>query len=323
MKMSTFRFAIMGAGDISRKFRDAARRIPDCEVIAVSSKSLERAKAFAERENIPAAYGSYREMLEREQIDCVYIGADTGSHFELTMLCLDYKVPVLCEKAMFCSVAEAEKAISYAKEQGVFIMEAMWSYFLPAIKKAKQWVDEKRVGRIYASDAVIGFKAPSHPGNRYFNTELGGGVAYDLTVYTYDLTTFMLGHDYLDCEVSALWHESGVDTVNHAVLRYDDCLSSMTTSIIGPLEERLILYGEEGKIVVPSSHFASRAYLYGKNGELIEEFNDEITENGFLYEVQEAVNCVKDGKLESDVVPLSVTLDSTKFYEKIFGTKNI
>lgn len=318
-----FKFAIMGAGDISRKFCDAARRIENCAVTAVSSKSLERAKAFADRENIPSAYGSYREMLEREQIDCVYIGADTGSHFDLTMLCLEHKIPVLCEKAMFTNLKEAETAIAYAKEQGVFMMEAMWSYFLPAIKKAKEWVDTKRIGRIFYSDAVIGFKAPTHEGNRYFNVALGGGVAYDLTVYTYDLTTLMLGHDYLDSEVTALWHESGVDSVNHAVLRYKDTLSSMTTSILNPLEERLILYGEEGKIVVPSSHFASQAYLYDKNGNLVEHFKDEVTENGFYYEVKEAMDCVLAGKCESDVVPMSVTLDSVKFYEKIYATKNI
>ena len=321
--MSAFRFAIMGAGDISRKFCDAARRLDNCTIVAVSSKSLDRAKAFADRENIPSAYGIYSEMLEREQIDCVYIGADTGSHFDLTMLCIEHKVPVLCEKAMFTNLKDAETAVAYAKKQGVFIMEAMWSYFLPAIKKAKEWVDSNRIGKILFSDAVIGFKAPTHEGNRYFNVELGGGVAYDLTVYTYDLTTLMLGHDYLDSEVTALWHESGVDTMNHAVLRYKDTLSSMTTSIINPLEERLILYGEEGKIVVPSSHFASNAYLYDKNGNLIEHFKDEITQNGFYYEVKEAMDCVLAGKLESDVVPLSVTLDSVKFYEKIYATKNI
>ena len=321
--MSTFKFAIMGAGDISRKFCDAARRLDNCTVTAVSSKSIERAKAFADRENIPSAYGNYREMLEREQIDCVYIGADTGSHFDLTMLCLEHKVPVLCEKAMFTNLKDAETAVAYAKEQGVFMMEAMWSYFLPAIKKAKEWVDGNKIGKILYTDAVIGFKAPTHDGNRYFNTKLGGGVAYDLTVYTYDLTTLMLGHDYLDSEVTALWHESGVDTMNHAVLRYKDTLSSMTTSIINPLEERLILYGEEGKIIVPSSHFASNAYLYDKNGNLVEHFKDEVTQNGFYYEVKEAMECVLAGKLESDVVPLSVTLDSVKFYEKIYATKNI
>lgn len=317
-----FRFAIMGAGDISRKFRDAVRRIPDAEVIAVSSKSLERAEDFAKREGISAAYGDYEEMLVKEKPDCVYIGADTASHFRLTMLCIEHGAPVLCEKAMFTNLSEAERAIAFAKERGVFIMEAMWSYFLPAIKKAKEWVDQKKIGKIYCSDAVIGFKAPTHEGNRYFTTKLGGGAAYDLSVYTYDLTTLMLGHDFIDMKVSALWHESGVDTVDHAVLQYKDCIATMTTSIIGPLEEKLIIYGDGGKIVVPSSHFASRAYLYDASGKLVEEFKDEITQNGFVYEVEEAMNCVKSGKLESAVVPLEVTLDSVRFYERVYGTRN-
>ncbi len=321
--MSEFRFAIMGAGDISRKFCDAVRRIEGCRVAAVSSKSLERAKSFAAREGVPAAYGSYAEMLEKEKPDCVYIGADTASHYALTMLCLEHKVPVLCEKAQFCSVKEALSAIAFAKKQGVFMMEAMWSYFLPAVKTVKKWVDGGRIGKIYASDCTIGFKAPTHEGNRYFTTELGGGTAYDLTVYTYDLTVLMLGRNYLDCAVSSLWHESGVDTLNHAVLRYDGALASMTSSIIGPLEERLIIYGDGGKIILPHSHFASEATLYTSDGRVAEHFKDTETENGFLYEVEEAVRCVREGRLESDVVPQRVTLDSTKFYEKIFATRNV
>ena len=321
--MSEFRFAVMGAGDISRKFCDAVRRLDGCSVVAVSSKSLDRAKAFAAREGVPSAYGSYSEMLDKERIDCVYIGADTGSHFALTMLCLERRVPVLCEKAMFCSSADAEKAMAFAKEQKTFMMEAMWSYFLPSIKKAKEWVDAGRIGRIYFSDILLGFKASTKEGNRYFNTKLGGGTAYDLSVYTYDLTTLMLGHGFLDCQVSALWHESGVDSVNHAVLRYPDTISAMTTSIIGPLEERLILYGEEGKIIVPHSHYASDAFLYDQKGNVVEHFHDSETVNGFVYEVREAADCVTAGKLESDVVPHSVTLDSARFYDRINATKNI
>lgn len=319
--MSEFRWAIMGAGDISRKFCDAARRVENCTVAAVSSKSAERAEAFAKRENIPSHYSSYEEMLVKERPDCVYIGADTGSHFALTMLCLEHKIPVLCEKAMFCTAAEAEKAMKFAKEQNTFMMEAMWSYYLPAIKKAKEWVDGGKIGRIYFSDALIGFKAPTHPGNRYFNRELGGGTAYDLTVYTYDLTVLMLGRDYIESSETALWDKSGVDAVDHVVLKYNDAVSSMTTSIIGPLEERLILYGEEGKIVVPSSHFASQAFLYDKSGNLLEHFKDDVTENGFYYEVKDATECVIAGKLESDTVPHSVTLDSAKLYDRINSSR--
>ncbi len=318
--MKNFRYAVMGAGDISRKFCDAVRRIDGCEVVAVSSKSLVRAKSFAERENIPAYFDSYSEMLLSEHPDCVYIGADTGSHFALTMLCLESKIPVLCEKAMFTNVREMEKCLEFAKKQGVFVMEAMWSYYLPAIRKAKQWADEKRIGTIRFTDILLGFKASTRPGNRYFNKELGGGTAYDLSVYTYDLTTLMLGHEYESITASALWHESGVDTVNHATITYKDTISSLTTSIVNPLEERLIMYGEEGKIIVPHSHYANEAFLYDAQGNIAEHFTDTETENGFVYEVRDAMECVKAGKLESDTVPHAVTRDSTKFYELIYAT---
>ena len=313
-----FRYAIMGAGDISRKFRDAVRYIDGCEVVAVSSKSMVRAKAFAEREEIPNYYDSYEEMLLSEKPDCVYIGADTGSHFALTMLCLEHKVPVLCEKAMFTNLSDMKTCFDFAEKQGVFVMEAMWSYFLPAIKKAKEWVDENKIGKIRFSDILLGFKAPTHDGNRYFNRSLGGGAAFDLAVYTFDITTLMLGHDFIKCDVSSLWHESGVDTLNHATLTYKDAIASLTSSIINPLEERLILYGEEGKIIVPHSHYANEALLFDKDGNLAERFTDNDPKNGFVYEVKEAMDCVLAGKLESGVVPHSVTKASTEFYSLIY-----
>lgn len=315
--MSDFRYAVMGAGDISKKFCDAVRRIENCTVCAVSSKSEERAKAFSESQGIPNYYGNYEEMLIKEHPDCVYIGADTGSHYRLTMLCLSHKIPVLCEKAMFTNVPEMEKCFEYAKEQNTFVMEAMWSYYLPAIRKAKEWVDEKRIGTIRFTDILLGFKASTRPGNRYFNKELGGGTAFDLSVYTYDITTLMLGHDYKECKAAALWHESGVDTVNHATLIYENTLASLTSSIVNPLEERLIMYGEEGKIIVPHSHYANEAYLYGADGSLLEHFTDRETVNGFVYEVKDAMECVKACKTESDTVPWCVTRASTYFYREL------
>ncbi len=316
-----FRFAVMGAGDISRKFCDAARRIDGCEVVAIASKSLVRAKAFSEREGIPSYYGSYGDMLLSEHPDCVYIGADTGSHFKLAMLCIENKIPVLCEKAMFTCVSDMEKCFEAAEKNGVFVMEAMWSYFLPAVKKVKEWVDQKRIGTIRFTDILLGFKAPTHEGNRYFNRELGGGAAFDLSVYTYDITTLMLGHDYKELYVSSLWHESGVDTLNHATLTYENTISSLTASIVNPLEERLIMYGEEGKIILPHSHYANEAFLYNDKGELVEKFTDTVTENGFVYEVKEAMDCVKAGKMQSDIVPWWVTRSSTEFYERVYGDK--
>ena len=144
--MKNFRFAIMGAGNIANKFCDAVKRMGDCEVAAVASKSMERAQGFAEKNGIKAAYDSYEKMLAEEKPDCVYIAVTQDAHYALCMLCLDYKTPVLCEKAMFLNSAQAEEVLSRAEKEKVFVMEAMWSRFLPAIKMAKQWMDEGKIG---------------------------------------------------------------------------------------------------------------------------------------------------------------------------------
>ncbi|BDF46523.1 hypothetical protein CE91St56_36460 [Lachnospiraceae bacterium] len=106
--MKNFKFAIMGAGNIANKFCDAVKRMEDCEVAAVASKSMDRAENFAEKNGIKAAYDSYEKMLAEEKPDCVYIAVTQDAHFALCMLCLDYKTPVLCEKAMFLNSAQAE-----------------------------------------------------------------------------------------------------------------------------------------------------------------------------------------------------------------------
>jgi len=113
--MSEFRFAIMGAGQIAHKFVRAIGLLPDCCVCAIASRSLERAQAFAAEMNLPAAYGSYEEMLISEKPDCVYIAASTDLHVPLSLLCIAHGVPVLCEKAMCCSSAEAKTVFAAAK----------------------------------------------------------------------------------------------------------------------------------------------------------------------------------------------------------------
>lgn len=316
-----FRFAVMGAGNISNKFCDAVRRLEGCEVAAVASKSMERAAGFAEKNKIPAAYDSYREMLEKEKPDCVYIGVLPNDHYELTMLCLDYRTPVLCEKAMFMNGAQAEEVFRRSKEENVFVMEAMWSRFLPAVCRARDWIREGRIGKVNFCDMAIGFVAPPEKTNRYHSAALGGGAARDITVYAYEITTFLLPEKIREIQVSAVWEDTGVDLTDHVTLLFEDRMASLTTSFAAQLEERVIVYGEKGRIVVPHPHYASEAFLYDKNQELAEHFTDE-TENGFVFEVQEVMDCVRVGKYESDVVPHRCTLDCAHLFDRIEETKN-
>ena len=133
-----FRFGIMGAGGIAAKFCDAVRRLEDAKVAVVASKSVERAERFARENGIARFYGNYEEMLEREKPDAVYVATTNNFHFENVMQCIGHGVPALCEKSMFMPLAEAEEAICFAREKMVFLMEAMWSRFLPCVQKARE-----------------------------------------------------------------------------------------------------------------------------------------------------------------------------------------
>jgi predicted dehydrogenase len=239
------------------------------------------------------------------------------------MLCLDHRVPVLCEKAMFVSSDQAETVFARAKELNVFVMEAMWSRFLPAVIQAKQWLTEGLIGKPQSLDLAIGFVAPADKTNRYFNPELGGGVAYDITVYAYEIATYMIAEPIEDMQVAAVWADTGEDVTNHIILRYKNVLASLRTSIVSALDQGqgLVIYGDSGKIVVPKPHFASEALLYTNQQELRIHYKDEQTQNGFVYQIQEAMACIRNGQIESATVPHELTLQCARLFDRIGETR--
>ncbi len=319
--METFRFGIMGAGSIANKFCDAVKRIEGCMVAAVASKSAARAADFAGRNGIPKAYDSYREMLEKERLDCVYIAVLPTDHYRLTMLCLDYRMPVLCEKAMFMNSAEAEEVFRRSKEQQTFVMEALWSRFLPANRQAKKWIEEGRIGKIRLLDAAIGFVAPPGEENRYRNAALGGGAAHDLTVYAYELADYLMEEPLCKIEARAVWGDTGVDMTDHVTLIYSEAIGTLVTTFEAPLQEKLEVSGEKGRILIPHPHFADEVFLYNEKRELVEHFQDTETENGFVYEICEAMDCIRAGKYESTVVPHALTFGCSELFDLISETK--
>ncbi len=316
--MSNFRFAVMGAGGISSRFCRAVSQASGCEVVAISSRSFDRAKDFASRHGIPSAYGSYEEMLLTEKPDCVYIGTVTSTHYELTMLCLKHGIPVLCEKAMFCNSKDAKTALSVSQSKGIFAMEAMWSRFLPTFRRAKSWLSEGRIGRAVYCDFSIGFIAPEGDDNRYRSVSLGGGAAYDIGVYAYEMTEYMFSDMSSDISsVSVVRGSTEVDMTEHVVLRFPELIASFTASFECPLEERMVIYGTDGKIVLPRPHFGPEALLYDKRGALTEHFIDTNKFDGFVYEIEEAMRCVRAGEFESKVVPHRSTLNCARLFDLI------
>lgn len=319
-----FNFAIMGAGNIAGKFVDAVRRVNGCDVVAVASKSMERAENFARQFEITKYYDSYETMLQENHIDCVYIATTPNFHYELTKLCLAYNIPVLCEKAMFMNYKEAESVFSESKRKGIFVMEAMWSRFLPAIQKAKQWMDEGKIGETKYINCVISYAFDPIKNSRNFDPALGGGAAFDLTVYSYELTDYFWGQERARLSVVAGWDQSGIDLWNHVNLSYGDNnerLASLYSGCTAMADERIEIAGSKGRIVVPYPHHGDRAYLFDVAHNHKEEFIDEQTKNGFTYEIEEAVECIQKGKIESEVVPHELTLRCSELFDAIYAQK--
>ena len=320
-KKNSFRFVILGAGNIAGNFCNAASLIPDCEVTAVASKSPERAEIFARKNNIRHFYGSYEEMLDQEKPDCAYIAVVSSDHYRLTMMCLERNIPVLCEKAMFQNSREARSAFSLAEEKGIFVMEAMWSRFLPAINQAKQWLDSGKIGTAEVAQFTIGFRPEQNPENRYLNPKLGGGAAKDITVYAYELTTYFIEQEIKKLSVSVVWGETGVDLTNHISILFEHTLADLTATLAAPVDDKLIIYGSEGRIVIPFPHYASECTLYDEKGKVVTHFRDEATQNGFTYEIEECMKCIREGAVESSRVPHKDTLACAELFDKIDAAK--
>ena len=315
--MDSFRFGIIGAANIANKFCDAVSYIKGTEVVAVASKNLERAKAFAEKNHLPSYYDSYEKMLLRDDIDAVYIATTHNFHFDNLLACIEHGKHALCEKSMVLTKKQAETVFALAAEKNVFVMEAMWSRFLPNIKKVRQWIQEDRIGEINLASAALGFVAEKDLKNRMYNPDLAGGALYDLGVYDIEVMSYLIEKEIRQVTSNLLFADTGVDTTDNITLVFDDCIANLQCSISSKISEYAYLYGSKGYIKIPNFHFGDDCYLYDLDDNIIEDFYEKPV-NGFIYEIEEVVRCVRAGKLESDVVPHKDTILCAEIFDQCF-----
>lgn len=252
----------------------------------MASKSAARAAAFAKEQGIPVSYGNYAQMLDMEKPDAVYIATMPSTHAELTELCLHRRIPVLCEKAMFMDSAQARRVLNISQKTNTFAMEGMWSRFLPVQKKAKQWLDDGCIGDASVLQITIGCVYNPNTQTNLLQKEHGGGAAHHLTVYCHELATYYFGTDIVSTQVMAAPNAFGTDSMNQAVLCYRDKTALLFASCTAAVEERLVISGSKGRIVLAHPHYTNEALLYDSSGNLVQHFKDTDTVNGFVYEIR-------------------------------------
>lgn len=309
------KFGIIGAGNIARKFNQAVSQTKEAEVIAVASKDLDRAKKWAEEESVPHSYGSYEAMLQNGQIDAVYIATTNNFHLENMLACLHAGKHVLCEKPLAMTSADAQEAIQLAREKQLFLMEAMWSRFLPKSQVVRNWVLEGRIGNVRLMQATIGWVGDEVHHHRLFAPELGGGSLYDLGIYPLELLPYYTDQKITNVQKLVHKHVKGVDDYVSLNLTLEHCYANVQCSFTTKLPEDAYLYGDRGYIRIPKIHFGTDAFLYNLDDHLVESFHGP-EENGFLYEIKEMVRCIEAGRWESDICPHSMTLEACRLLEQ-------
>jgi predicted dehydrogenase len=321
--METIRWGIISTGGIANAFAHALQTVPDAEVLAVGSRSQEGADYFGEQYGIPRRYDSYQQVADDPEIDVVYIGTPHVFHAENMRMCLEAGKHVLCEKPFTINAREAEECITLAREKGLFLMEAVWMRYIPAIIQLREWIREGRIGDLLMVQADFNVSLPFDAKKRTFARELGGGALLDVGLYPVNFTTMLLGlpesfssHAYLG--------ETGVDERAAILFRYPEGVSALLSmGIRHNTPNEALIQGTKGSIRVhPPFHHPTQMTLY-LDGAEPETATLPYQSNGLNYEAIEVHTCLRANKLESDIMPLAETLAVMNLMDSIRAEWNL
>lgn len=313
------RWGILGCGKIANKFAEcfSDNGISDSTLHGCAARDLSRAEIFANNHEIPKFYGSYEELVNSSEIDAVYIATPHSHHKEHAQLCLNNNKAVMCEKAFTINTREALDVIELARNKNLFLMEAMWMRFLPTMAYLRKIIEDNELGRPIRLNADFSFKGSNNVDGRLLNPDLAGGALLDVGIYPLSLSLMVFEKEPEEISGSAQIGDTNIDESNTMELKFSSGQSaSLTSSVVSDGTKQASIEFENGKVEIPL-FWRSESLEIAKEGEesLEEQFPFRI--NGFEYEIQEAVDCIKSGKKESDTMPLSETIKTLKVMDNI------
>ncbi len=305
----TVRWGILATGGIAERFTTDLLTLDDAEVVAVASRSEAPAKAFAERFGIPRAYGEWAGLFADEDVDVVYVATPHHAHRTAAGLALEAGKAVLCEKALTLNAREAAELVGLARDRGLFLMEAMWMYCNPLIRRIAELVRDGAVGEVRTVQADFGLAGPFGADHRLRDPETGGGALLDLGVYPVSFAQLLLGEPD-SVQAHALLSPEGVDLNTAMLLGWSGTGASalLSCSIAADTPLTASVTGSLGRIDVPRGFFFPERFTLHRNGAEPEEFVAEADPHSFRHEAAEVMRCLRAGERESPLVPLDGSL---------------
>jgi predicted dehydrogenase len=311
------KWGIVGLGNIAHKFGRDLQLSQNSVLQGVASRDLEKAKTFAQKFGAVNAYGSYLELVKDPEIDIVYIATPHALHFENTLMCLENGKSVLCEKPLGLDANQAKTMIEIARAKNLFLMEGLWTRFIPATEKVLELLDTKVIGDLLYVRADFGFKAPINPKGRIYNKNLGGGSLLDIGIYPIYISLLTLGVPR-SINATRRLSETGIDTFCAMLFDYENGTKAILESTFeANTPTEAFIYGSKGFIKMHGPFHHAQKLTLQLYGEVAQEFNLPITGEGYLYEIDEVVACLRNGQTENNKHPYSFSLQMSTVLDRV------
>ncbi len=314
---SPLRWGILGCGKIARTIAAAISAVPGCELRAVASRDSDKAAAFAQESGARLHFGNYAALAACAEVDVVYIATPPSRHLADCLLCLDAGKHVLCEKPFALDAPESRCMVERARERGLFLMEAMWTCFLPAIGELERLLHEGRIGTPQLLLAGGAFQPQRDPDYYLFRPELGGGVMRDAGVYLLHLAHRLLG---VPKSVQSLCRrgESGVDEQDGVLLGFDSgAIGLLHVSMRARQAPFLELLGSTGRLRLQPPLFNPSGIELVPHDDPAESWSFSSDATGYRHQIAEVRDCIRDGRNESARMPLDASIAVMQTLEQI------
>jgi len=315
--MKTINWGIVGLGNIAQSFVNDFKHTHGGRIVAAASRTKDKALAFCKANGIPEAFGSYEALMASDNIDVIYIATPHNLHFNNTINAIKAGKGVLCEKPISTNTEDLQILMETSKKHEMYLMEAMWTYFLPPILRAKSWIEDGQIGAVKYIKADFAFKADYNPESRLFNPELAGGALLDIGIYPIALALLVFDQEPVDIQTTVEKAPTGVDLKETMVFRYSNgSMADLYAALDHETPWEALILGTEGYIKIPDFFKSTKCFLY-KEKKVTDHFVDQRKSIGYNYEIDAVHKDLWSQRIESEIMPLRKSMQLQRIMDRV------
>ena len=314
--MENLRVGIIGAGWIAEKAAITLKNLEGASCYAIASRSLEKAQAFAEKWQVTCAYGSYSELIADENVDLVYVATPHSHHYDVTKEALENGKPCLVEKAFMANHRQAADIVRISRERKVFLAEAIWTRYQPAVQIVRQLISNGQIGTPRLITATLGYSMGNKP--RIMRPDLCGGALLDLGVYAINFVRMFCDFPIEKMESQCVKSDTGMDLTNAISFTFaNGMLANVQSSACCVGDNIGVIAGTEGNIIIDNINNPQRIRINKRDRVFVKDINVPKQITGYEYQFIACKQALEEGLIEPPQMPLEETLYIMKMMDEL------